>query len=146
MSRPALIHRLACIGWPRYGAADPSWSGWGCIGGWAFGAFSRAAIGVDRVTAAGTGGAGRALDNEVTCTHASGEGSHLMRRAGINQKTSSRATWNATAMPNHSRRRLRSKRRLLTLPSVVGNSGTLCTYPAGGGRWTGPGGFAGRMS
>jgi len=70
----------------------------------------------------------------------------LMRRAGINQKPSSNAAWNATAMPNHSRRRLRSKRRLLTLPSVVGNNGTLCTYPEGGGRRIGRGGVAGRMS
>jgi hypothetical protein len=137
------------IGPPRYGAADPSWSG--CIGGRALRAFSwtaigRAALGFDRVTGSGTGGAGRAFDSEVTGTHASGEGSHLMRRAGINQKPSSRAAWNATAIPNHIRRRLRSKRRLLTLPSVVGNSGTLCTYPEGGGRWIGPGRLEGRMS
>src|SRR5882724_168529 len=113
-----------------------------------WGLFSRPEPGFEALTAsgAGAGGAGCAWGIEVTGTHASGDGSHLMRSAGINQKPSSRAAWNATAMPNHSRRRLRSKRRLLTLASVVGNNGTLCTYPEGGGKWIGPRGVLGRIS
>lgn len=105
------------------------------------------AIGFPAVPASATGAGAAFCGNEMTWTHASGEGLHGIRSGGNSHMARSNAACNATATPNHANSRRRSLGLGATRAAAVMIAGEDCRYCAGvGNSLTGARDAGGRIS